>query len=169
MVPPMTSPPSRRDVLRTVSAAAAAVPILGSAWLLTRLAGAPVVLEGPDRVPLARPEEVPPAGEVLERSVRLLVRRGPQREVVSELVFLTRDPESGQIIALSGRCTHLGCSVRRTPRGTGVEAPLECPCHSATFSATGEVLDGPPPRPLDRLAIEIPEQTGALIQLVLTR
>ena len=27
-----------------------------------------------------------------------------------------------------------------------------CPCHDAKFSLEGEVLDGPPPRPLDRFA-----------------
>jgi Rieske Fe-S protein len=27
-----------------------------------------------------------------------------------------------------------------------------CPCHDAKFGQQGEVLDGPPPRPLDRYA-----------------
>ena len=27
-----------------------------------------------------------------------------------------------------------------------------CPCHDAKFGQQGQVLDGPPPRPLDRYA-----------------
>jgi cytochrome b6-f complex iron-sulfur subunit len=39
--------------------------------------------------------------------------------------------------AFSAKCTHLGCTVRRTDRG------FVCPCHGATYGQRGDVLTGP--------------------------
>ena len=42
---------------------------------------------------------------------------------------------------------------------------MDCPCHEGNFDAlTGAVLDGPPPRPLGRIDVEIrdDEQIWAL-------
>ncbi|MBI4124589.1 MAG: ubiquinol-cytochrome c reductase iron-sulfur subunit [Deltaproteobacteria bacterium] len=49
------------------------------------------------------------------------------------------------------RCTHLGCPYR-WDEGRG---EFLCPCHNAVFSKEGEVLSGPPPRPLDRYAVKV--------------
>lgn len=58
----------------------------------------------------------------------------------------------GEYYAYNQKCTHLSCPVfyeKTTQR-------LECPCHEAGFeAATGRVLYGPPPRPLDRIALEM--------------
>jgi menaquinol-cytochrome c reductase iron-sulfur subunit len=49
----------------------------------------------------------------------------------------------------NGRCTHLGCAYSwQTDR-------FACPCHGGTFAADGTVISGPPPRPLDRLPVQI--------------
>ncbi len=48
-------------------------------------------------------------------------------------------------------CTHLGCVVKRE---TKVEE-FHCPCHAGVFSSTGEVLSGPPLRPLPRLKLSV--------------
>ena len=54
--------------------------------------------------------------------------------------------------AYSGRCTHLGCGVVFD----GDAKNFFCPCHRGRFDVkTGAVLDGPPPRPLDELEVEI--------------
>jgi menaquinol-cytochrome c reductase iron-sulfur subunit len=51
-----------------------------------------------------------------------------------------------EVIAFSPRCTHLGCGYHwETDKDRFV-----CPCHTSGFSMTGEVLEGPAPRPLDR-------------------
>ena len=55
-------------------------------------------------------------------------------------VAAVRLPEG--ISFLSSKCTHLGCSLRL------VGEQLVCPCHGGRFSLRGEVLAGPPPRPL---------------------
>ncbi|HXI56767.1 MAG TPA: Rieske 2Fe-2S domain-containing protein [Polyangia bacterium] len=54
-------------------------------------------------------------------------------------------------VAYSQKCTHLSCAVVYESE-TG---RLACPCHHGYFSAaTGEVLQGPPPRRLPRVHIE---------------
>src|SRR5215213_448323 len=60
----------------------------------------------------------------------------------------------GQYFAYGQKCTHLSCPVyfERT-RGR-----LECPCHEGGFDVqTGNVLYGPPPRPLDSIELEMRE------------
>lgn len=56
-------------------------------------------------------------------------------------------------IAMSNICTHLGCRVR----WIGDQEQFFCPCHNATFDKGGEVVDGPPPRPLDRYEVKVEE------------
>jgi len=60
--------------------------------------------------------------------------------------------ESGEFKAYEQKCTHLSCAVFYKP-GSG---KIECPCHNGWFDAkTGEVLQGPPPRPLPRLEVQV--------------
>jgi Rieske Fe-S protein len=67
----------------------------------------------------------------------------------SAILIRTAD---GAYHAYGQKCTHLSCPVyysRNSQR-------LECPCHEGAFDvATGEVLFGPPPRPLDRIEVEM--------------
>jgi cytochrome b6-f complex iron-sulfur subunit len=53
--------------------------------------------------------------------------------------------QDGGFIALSLRCTHLGCAVSWEEE----KKRFVCPCHSSAFDITGEVLNPPAPRPLD--------------------
>ena len=58
----------------------------------------------------------------------------------------------GKYAAFGQKCTHLSCPVHYSRANDR----LECPCHEGGFSSTtGEVLYGPPPRPLDKIDIEI--------------
>ena len=57
-----------------------------------------------------------------------------------------------EIVAFSQKCTHLGCVVFYEAE----EERWHCPCHEGNFDLrTGEVLSGPPPRPLGRIDVEI--------------
>jgi cytochrome b6-f complex iron-sulfur subunit len=59
--------------------------------------------------------------------------------------------EDGGFMALSRKCTHLGCTVPwRKELGRFV-----CPCHTSTFNMKGEVEGAPAPRPLDLFAVRI--------------
>lgn len=58
----------------------------------------------------------------------------------------------GQYYAFEQKCTHLTCPVYYSKSNDR----LECPCHEGGFDVhTGNVLYGPPPRPLDRIEIEM--------------
>lgn len=60
--------------------------------------------------------------------------------------------ETGEFHAYGQKCTHLACPVYYERQ----QKRLECPCHEGAFDvATGNVLYGPPPRPLDVIEIEI--------------
>jgi len=57
----------------------------------------------------------------------------------------------GQLRAFSAVCTHLTCTVNyEADTGT-----LFCPCHNGRFDLAGNVVSGPPPRPLESLEVEV--------------
>lgn len=58
-------------------------------------------------------------------------------------------PSPGEFHAFSAVCTHLGCIVQWLPE----KREFLCPCHAGRFSPEGQVLSGPPPRPLERLPL----------------
>jgi cytochrome b6-f complex iron-sulfur subunit len=66
-----------------------------------------------------------------------------------ERTFILRT-EAG-FLAISAICTHLHCIVNWNE----VLKKFECPCHGAKFNQNGEVLEGPPPRPLDLYKLQI--------------
>lgn len=71
--------------------------------------------------------------------------------------ILVRTKED-KFVAYSQKCTHLSCPVHFSKETNR----LECPCHEGSFSVeTGNVIKGPPPRPLPRVVLE--EQDGLLI------
>jgi len=56
-------------------------------------------------------------------------------------------------LALSNRCTHLGCAVH----WQSGSQQFFCPCHASSFDQLGDVQNPPAPRALDTLPIEISE------------
>lgn len=59
-------------------------------------------------------------------------------------------------VVMSNVCTHLGCRVRWIPE----KDSFFCPCHNGVFSKDGNVVAGPPPRPLDRFESKV--EDGAI-------
>ena len=57
-------------------------------------------------------------------------------------------------IVFSGKCPHLGCGYKWRKHKVRGQVFL-CPCHLSIFDASGNVLDGPAPRPLDVLPIRV--------------
>jgi len=66
-------------------------------------------------------------------------------------------------IAFSGKCPHLGCGYKWRQHKILGQVFL-CPCHLSIYDASGKVLDGPAPRPLDALPIKI--SAGGDVQIV---
>ena len=57
-------------------------------------------------------------------------------------------------VVFSGKCPHLGCGYKwRSHKKLG--QVFLCPCHLSIYDASGKVLDGPAPRPLDTLPIRV--------------
>lgn len=93
-----------------------------------------------------------PAGKVQEgawqsRTVVLKHRDRWRQETREEALYVRRLGETFEV--LSPVCPHAGCLVRREGAGFG------CPCHRSRFDAGGRSLDGPSPRPLDRLQCKV--------------
>lgn len=95
----------------------------------------------------------PLAGSAFVGRIRTLaaeaVTEGAVIEVPAARAFLTR--VDGELIALSEKCTHLGC---RAPFCES-SGRFECPCHGTTFSRAGDHLSGPAPRGMDRYLVEV--------------
>ena len=71
-------------------------------------------------------------------------------------LFIARD-EKG-FLAVSARCTHLGCLVVWNRD----HQMFLCPCHGGKYDAEGRNVEGPPPRPLDLYALRI-DENGFLV------
>jgi len=65
----------------------------------------------------------------------------------SNRIWVVRD--SSSIYVLFARCTHLGC----TPDWS--ENKFKCPCHGSGFDIEGINFEGPAPRPLERVHVEL--------------
>lgn len=59
--------------------------------------------------------------------------------------------DDGGLLAVSIKCTHLGCMVQANAETLG----FDCPCHASKFNKYGEVLSPPATRALDILPIKI--------------
>lgn len=60
--------------------------------------------------------------------------------------------QDGQTVTVfSNQCTHLSCRVTWKQDMDG----FFCPCHDGLFDINGEVVAGPPPRPLDQFETKI--------------
>jgi len=72
--------------------------------------------------------------------------------------YLVRHDDGG-FLALSVKCTHLGCSVPWDKE----QKKFICPCHASQFDITGNVLSSPAPRALDLFPVII---TNGEIQVI---
>lgn len=123
--------PSRRQLLQRGGVLAAVVGFFGTMLAWTTSLVPRVLYEPSSRRRLGRPERLP------EGSTWFAEHR----------VFVVRAGTSFR--ALSGVCTHLGCTVGRSDQG------YHCPCHGSVFTADGLNVAGPAPSPLPWRALEV--------------
>jgi nitrite reductase/ring-hydroxylating ferredoxin subunit len=113
--------------------------LVGNLWILlrTRWKRDPAA---PVPVVVARVGEIPIGG------VKVFRFPGPADPC---LLLRTREDV---YVAYSQKCTHLSCAVYYAHERNR----LECPCHEGYFAVEdGRVIQGPPPRPLPRILIEV--------------
>ncbi|HEY7509074.1 MAG TPA: Rieske 2Fe-2S domain-containing protein [Vicinamibacteria bacterium] len=110
--------------------------LAGQLWILVRSLGR--------RAPSYPEQVVARAGDVPVGGVKIFSYPGADDPCI--LVRTAGD----RFVAYSQKCTHLSCAVYYEAAGRR----LACPCHEGYFSAEdGSVLQGPPPRPLPRVAL----------------
>jgi Rieske Fe-S protein len=68
-------------------------------------------------------------------------------------VWLVRQPAGSQpeVIAYTSECPHLGCAINLSADGKN----FLCPCHTSAFNLEGKPENQVPPRPMDRLDVEV--------------
>jgi menaquinol-cytochrome c reductase iron-sulfur subunit len=68
---------------------------------------------------------------------------GWQRTRISQTVYAVAQ-NGGNVTVFSDACTHLSCKVHWEEERNA----FICPCHDGVFDVQGEVVGGPPPKPL---------------------
>ncbi|HKZ44312.1 MAG TPA: ubiquinol-cytochrome c reductase iron-sulfur subunit [Anaerolineales bacterium] len=87
-----------------------------------------------------------PLGKPFPFSFTITQVNGWERTANSYGGFVIRKSDADDdLTILSSRCTHLGCQVNWKEESNA----FVCPCHDASFDREGNVISGPPPRPLD--------------------
>ncbi len=138
---------TRRDTLRFLLAGSGALFL--ATGVLAVLGNLP---EGPNVKAVA----VAKVGELKENEWRVF--DFPDQYAQGILINL---PKKG-LVAYSDVCTHLSCAVIYQGNGK-----LHCPCHEGLFdAATGDVLAGPPTRPLPLIQLAIENGTIYAVKLV---
>ena len=87
-----------------------------------------------------------------------IITAGPIKKFADNSVTAFREGQfylvrlqDGGFLALSRKCTHLGCTVPWVEE----EKKFQCPCHSSSFDITGDVKNPPAPRALDIYPVKI--------------
>lgn len=138
--------------LSGVIAALAAIPVAGALLspILTRREGMPAKSAF---IPVIEERELKP-GVPKRVEISSTVRDAWARQdgIVLGAAWLLKQP-SGQVIAFSTVCPHLGCGIDHNASA----GRFQCPCHTSTFNEEGARVSGPSPRGMDRLETEVKE------------
>ena len=98
----------------------------------------------------------PPIREAIETNVvaakvgELLPNTGKVFKFGRRPALLVNTP-GGELRAYDGICTHLNCTVQYRPD----YGQIWCACHNGLYDTSGKNIAGPPPRPLERLNVQI--------------
>jgi len=150
------APASRRTFLQKLGLAGILVGIGGFSYQAIRSLVPNVLYEPPRRFKIGTPAALAEGVTFLEDR-RLYVFK-----------------EGKSFYAISGACTHLGCTVKYTklqqPKQVDVggqkkEIPFEfhCPCHGSKYYADGTNYSGPAPRPLACYKLDVSPDDGQLL------
>jgi cytochrome b6-f complex iron-sulfur subunit len=133
---------NRRDFLRTIWKGLGIVAVLEVLGIITGF-----LFSGKSRN-TASPKQLLEAGPVASFGLNTVSSFMGGRFYLAHL-------QDGGFIALSLRCTHLGCAVTWEDE----KKRFICPCHSSAFDINGEVLNPPAPRALDYYPVMIENGT----------
>ncbi len=129
-----------------VIAAVVAVPLIG--YFLSPTWGK----SKPLLTPIANTSQIP-IGEPTFVTYEERIRDGWYISTLSKGAWVVN--KDSEFIIFDPRCTHLNCPYYWDKQ----RQIFQCPCHDGRFDINGNVLGGPPPRPWDRLAFTIENDT----------
>jgi menaquinol-cytochrome c reductase iron-sulfur subunit len=119
-------------------------------------------------VPLARISQlevgVPRSFAIIEARHDAWVKYPPE-PVGSVWLVRQKAGTTPAVVAFSAECPHLGCAVNLAPDGRA----FACPCHASSFDLEGKPSNQVPPRPLDRLEVEITEAADPEVRVKFQR
>lgn len=130
--------PERRSFVRWLLGGGFAASIISFLYPAVRFTQAPAV-------PEASVNEVS-AGKLQD----LKPNSGKMVKFGSRPALLVRVSET-EWRAFSGICTHLNCNVQYQES----RHQIWCACHNGFYDLNGNVVSGPPPRPLEEFAVRI--------------
>jgi len=152
-----------------LTAAMVAIPVAGFAGVPFFRSKQPIALVSGAVPPTLRSDTWADAGAIDDFKVGEPHLVPLQREVadgwvsgVSDVaVYVVRETET-DVKAFDIHCTHLGCPLHFAS-GSGT---FGCPCHGGQFNIEGDVISGPPPRPMAQYETRVVDgqvQVGQLI------
>jgi len=151
LVPGLSTPiGTRRTFFRWVTTAAAgligiglAIPLIGYVIspALKRRAQPWVEVGGAEDLPVGIPKQL----EYVQT-----IQDGWMQSQTHKAVWAVKQADD-RVTVFSPMCTHLGCGYR----WEDADHKFKCPCHGSVYDASGKVLGGPAPRPLDVLPSKI--------------
>lgn len=141
-----------------IIAAIVAIPVGGFATAPGWQAASPVRPLGRAIPPTLQGKGWVSVGALEDFQVGVPTRVVPVRQITDAWVsgdapvaaYVHRRSES-EVTAFDIHCTHLGCPLDYID---GARQFL-CPCHGGAFDREGEVMAGPPPRPMARFATKV--------------
>jgi len=150
------SPQTRRSFMGRLSGAFVGLSVFSGLWVVLRSLIPNVLYEPPKRFKIGSPDHFQSGVSYLDEHKVYIFKQG------------------NGFFAISGVCTHLGCTVKFSPysqekqitvRGKEFSAPGEfhCPCHGSKFHAEGTNYSGPAPRPLKWHRLNLAPDDGQLI------
>jgi Rieske Fe-S protein len=146
---------SRRDFISVVVGATAAVitACIGIPAIAYLISPAFKVKAAEDWI-AAGPLENYPVGVPTLFTFTRSTTNGWEKTVTSHGVYVLNQGNE-QIQALSNMCTHLSCRVSWKDD----QSEYVCPCHDAHFDIAGNVVSGPPPKPMVPYETRVEEGT----------
>jgi menaquinol-cytochrome c reductase iron-sulfur subunit len=147
---------SRRTFLRRLAGWLLGIGFVASVWPYLRSLIPNILYEPPKKFKIGK-------AEVFQQGVQFLDKHR---------IYLFREGDSFH--AISGVCTHLGCTVKFSPFKQAREATVRnktyqsigefhCPCHGSRFRDEGTNYSGPAPRSLKWHQLEISPEDNQLV------
>ncbi len=148
---------SRRSFMdRSIKAIAAFISLSLGIPAIGYLISPALQQQGNQWIKLGRASQVRPGVPTLFTVTVNLTTGWVQAETQFAYFVYTADGKDFSV--MSNICTHLGCQTHWNE----VEGYIECPCHGGKFDVQGDVIGGPPPRPLKHVEFKLDDNGNIL-------